>query len=115
MAHNQEKPHSTPYHSLIYISTYHWLQHEKLTLQCAGRLGLQLGEDVERVEVHAGDGDVVAVHLGPAVLRIRDVYIPDPGSKTATKERGEKKICCHTFFFSHKFNQIENYFSFFKC
>ncbi len=25
VAHNQEKPHTTPYHSLIYISTYHWL------------------------------------------------------------------------------------------
>jgi hypothetical protein len=33
--------------------------------------------------------------------------IPDP--KTATKERGEKNFC-HTF--SHKFQKIENYFSF---
>jgi hypothetical protein len=43
--------------------------------------------------------------------------IPDPGSrfpdpKTATKERGEKKICCHTIFCSHKFHKIENYFIF---
>jgi hypothetical protein len=43
--------------------------------------------------------------------------IPDPGSripdpKTATKERGEKKICCHTFLRSHKYHKIENYFSF---
>jgi hypothetical protein len=59
-----------------------------------------------------------------SVLRIRDVYpgsrilifthpgsqIPDP--KTATKERGEKKICCHNFSCSHKFHKIENYFSF---
>jgi hypothetical protein len=56
-------------------------------------------------------------------LRIRDVYpgsrflpIPDPGSgitdpKTATKERGEK-ICCQTFFCSHKFHKILNYFIF---
>ena len=58
------------------------------------------------------------------VLRIRDVYprsrilifshpgsqIPDP--KTATKERGEKKICCHNFLCSHKFHKIANYFSF---
>jgi hypothetical protein len=36
--------------------------------------------------------------------------IPDP--KTATKERGEKKICCHSFFWSHKFHKIENYFIF---
>jgi hypothetical protein len=54
------------------------------------------------------------------VLRIRDVYsgsrildlgsrIPDP--KTAAKERGEQ-ICCHTFFCSHKFHKIENYFIF---
>jgi hypothetical protein len=40
--------------------------------------------------------------------------IPDLGSdpKTATKERGEKKILCHTFFCSHKFDKIENYFIF---
>ncbi len=58
------------------------------------------------------------------MLRIRDVYpgsrilifthpgsrIPDP--KTATKERGEKKISCHTFLCSHKFHKIVNYFSF---
>jgi hypothetical protein len=36
--------------------------------------------------------------------------IPDP--KTAIKERGEKKISCHTgtFFCSHKFHKIEHYF-----
>jgi hypothetical protein len=58
------------------------------------------------------------------VLRIRDVYpgsrilnfthpgsrIPDP--KTATKERGEKKILCHTFLCSHKFHKLGHYFSF---
>ncbi len=43
--------------------------------------------------------------------------IPDPGSripdpKTATKERGEEKICCHTFFCSHIFHKIVNYFIF---
>jgi hypothetical protein len=37
-------------------------------------------------------------------------WIPDP--KTATKERGEKKISCHTFLCSHKFHKIVNYFSF---
>jgi hypothetical protein len=36
--------------------------------------------------------------------------IPDP--KTATKEGGETKICRHTFFCSHKFHKIENYFIF---
>jgi hypothetical protein len=36
--------------------------------------------------------------------------IPDP--KTATKERGEIKICCHIFFCNHKFRTIENYFIF---
>jgi hypothetical protein len=55
-------------------------------------------------------------------LRIRDVYpgsrilffypsrIPDP--KTATKEKGEKKFCCHKFLCSHKFHKMANYFSF---
>ena len=55
------------------------------------------------------------------MLRIQDVYpgswflpIPDPGSripdpKTVTKERGEKKICYHTFFCSHKFYKLEYY------
>jgi hypothetical protein len=44
------------------------------------------------------------------------MFIPDPDfypsripyPKTATKERGEKKIF-HTFFCSHKFHKIENY------
>jgi hypothetical protein len=51
------------------------------------------------------------------------MFIPDPGSripdlgsripdpKTSTKERGEKN-CCLTFFCSHKFHKIENYFIF---
>ncbi len=37
--------------------------------------------------------------------------ISDPGSKNSKKE-GWKKICCHTFFCSHKFHIIENYFIF---
>ncbi len=68
-----------------------------------------------------------------AVLRIRDVYpgsrilifthpgsripdlrsrISDPGSKNSNKREGWKKICCHTFFCSHKFHKIENYLIF---
>jgi hypothetical protein len=61
-------------------------------------------------------------------LRIRDVYpgsrilvfrIQDLGSrisdpKTTTKERVEKKICCHTFICSHKFHKIVSYFIFEK-
>jgi hypothetical protein len=48
-----------------------------------------------------------------------DFYIPDPGSripdpKTATKERGEKKLDVKPFFCSHKFHKIENIL-FFKC
>jgi hypothetical protein len=45
-------------------------------------------------------------------FRIPDLRsrIPDP--KTATKERGEKKISWQTFFCSHKFHKIENYFIF---
>jgi hypothetical protein len=57
------------------------------------------------------------------VLRIRDVFIPDPdfypswipdlGSRIQKQpqERGEK-ISCHTFLCSHKFHKIVNYFSF---
>jgi hypothetical protein len=59
-----------------------------------------------------------AKRLRQLVLRIRDVYpgsrilifthpgsrIPDP--KTGTKERGEKKIFCQTFFCSHKFPKM---------
>jgi hypothetical protein len=36
--------------------------------------------------------------------------MPDP--KTATKERGEKKIICPTFFCTHKYQKTENYFIF---
>jgi hypothetical protein len=36
--------------------------------------------------------------------------ISDP--KTATKEKGEQKICYQTFFCSHKFHKIENHFIF---
>jgi hypothetical protein len=36
--------------------------------------------------------------------------IPDP--KTATEERSEKKISCHTFLCSIKFHKIDTYFSF---
>jgi hypothetical protein len=37
--------------------------------------------------------------------------IPDLGSKHSN-QRDEKKICCFTFFCSHKFHKIENYFIF---
>ncbi len=62
------------------------------------------------------------------MLRIRDVYpgsrilifthpgsrIPDPGSRIRKQQqkRGVKNICIHTFFCSHKYHKIENYFSF---
>ncbi len=40
--------------------------------------------------------------------------ILDPGSRIQKQQqkRGVKKFCCHTFFCSHKFNKIENYFIF---
>ncbi len=44
--------------------------------------------------------------------------IPDPGArisdleKQKSKREGWKKICCHIFFFSHKYHKIENYFTF---
>jgi len=41
-----------------------------------------------------------------AVLRIRDVYrIPD--SKTATKERGEKKLVVKTFYVATNFTKLQ--------
>ncbi len=42
------------------------------------------------------------------------MFIPDPRSdpKTATKERGEEKFSCPTFFYIHKYHKIENYFIF---
>ncbi len=58
------------------------------------------------------------------MLRIRDVYpgtriliFTHPGSriqkaKTATKERGEKKLAVIPFLCSHKFHKIEHNFSF---
>ncbi len=36
--------------------------------------------------------------------------IPDP--KNRNKREGWKKMCCQTFFFSHKFHKIVNYFIF---
>jgi len=57
---------------------------------------------------------------------IRDVYsgfpypdfypsqIPDLGSRIQKQQqkRGPKKICCHTFFSSHNFHKVKNYFIF---
>jgi hypothetical protein len=45
------------------------------------------------------------------------MFIPDPGSripdpKTATKERGEKKLDVKPFYVATKFYKIVNYFSF---
>jgi hypothetical protein len=36
--------------------------------------------------------------------------ISDPGSKNSKKREEWNKICCHTFFCSHKVRKIENYF-----
>jgi hypothetical protein len=44
--------------------------------------------------------------------RIPDLGFRISDPKTATKERGEKKISCHTFLCSHKFHKMVNYFSF---
>ncbi len=38
--------------------------------------------------------------------------ISDPGSKNSNKREGWKEICCHTYFYSHKFNKIVNYLIF---
>ncbi len=40
--------------------------------------------------------------------------VPDLGSKNSSKREGWKKDFCHTFFCSHKFHIIENYFIFEK-
>ena len=54
-------------------------------------------------------------------LRIRDLYprsliliFSHPGSwiQNSNKREGWKKISCHNFLFSQKFNKIANYFSF---
>ncbi len=50
------------------------------------------------------------VYPGSRNLNFFPSRIPDP--KTATKERGEKKIYCHTFLCSQKFHNIVNYFIF---
>ncbi len=59
--------------------------------------------------VYPGSRILIFTHPGS---RIPDLgsRIPDP--KTATKERCEKKLSCHTFLCSHKFHKIVNYFSF---
>ncbi len=55
------------------------------------------------------------------MLRIRDLYpghriliftLPDPGLKQQQKRWVKKTFWCHTFFCSHKFHKIENYFIF---
>jgi hypothetical protein len=48
----------------------------------------------------------------PEFLPIPDLgsRIPDPGSKTSTKGRGEKKLVVIPFFCSHKFYKIVNFF-----
>ncbi len=43
--------------------------------------------------------------------RILILPIPDPGSKNSNKREGWKKICCQTFFCSHKFHKVEFFFN----
>jgi hypothetical protein len=66
------------------------------------------------------EGTVPFAEHGTAVSRIRDVYpgtwiliFTHPGSRIQKQQlkRGVKRIC-HTFFCSHKFHKIENYFIF---
>ncbi len=61
MAPNQEKPHTTPYHSLIYLSTYDWVkagpekrQEDKMSLY-PGRV---LEHEGQPDEEEGGQGDV---------------------------------------------------------
>jgi hypothetical protein len=57
----------------------------------------------------SGSRILICTHPGS---RISDLgsRIPDP--KTATKERGEKKLYVKPFYVATKFNKIVNYFSF---
>ncbi len=40
------------------------------------------------------------------------MFIPNPESKKKQKKTGVKKICCPSFFCSHKNHKIENYINF---
>ncbi len=58
-------------------------------------------------------------HRQKPVLRIMILPIPNPGfrildprSKNRNKRVGWRKICCHTFFWNHKFHKIDHYFIF---
>jgi hypothetical protein len=42
----------------------------------------------------------------------RILIFTHPGSKNRNKREWWKKICCHTFFCSHKLHKIANYFIF---
>ncbi len=53
------------------------------------------------------DPDFYPSHIPDPGSQIRD-----PGSKNSNKRERWKKISCHTFLCSHKFNKIVNYFSF---
>jgi hypothetical protein len=59
-------------------------------------------------DVYAGSRILIFTHPGS---RIPDLgsRIPDP--KTATKERGEKKLDVKPFYVATKLNKIVNYFS----
>ncbi len=52
------------------------------------------------------------VYPGSRILIFTHPRSRTPDLKTATKERCEKIICRHTFFSSHKFHKIKNYFIF---
>jgi hypothetical protein len=71
-------------------------------LACGGEVG---GIQFRWLDRHSGNQC-----CGSEIRCLFDPWIRDP--KTATKERGEKNICCHTCFCSHKFRKIEYYFIF---
>jgi hypothetical protein len=65
------------------------------------------------LDVYPGSWILIFTHPGS---RISDPgsRISDPGSRIQKQQqkRGVKKMCCHNFLCSHKFNKIANYFRF---
>jgi hypothetical protein len=98
---------------------------EKTNRGCDQFISVALG--VKKSKKHSMTNKRISPSWG-TVLRIRDVYngsrilffthpgsrISDPGSKKSNKREGLKKLCCQTFFSSHKFDRIENYYIFEK-
>ena len=58
-------------------------------------------------DLYPGSLILIFTHSGSRISRT-----PDPRFRNSNKREGRKKFFFHTFFCSHKFHKIENYFSF---